>query len=321
MNNNKWYDCFLEALYEKYPQKPQLTEALMDLLSIEREAVYRRLRNDVIFPANEIIKIASSWNISIDEILGVHSPQTQLFKLKLLQYTNPSIQEMDSIQEILNFLDTFREAPNAEFMEVSNTLPRSLMIGFQHLARYILFKWKYQYDNEETVLPYSQVLYLEKVRQMGLAFHKKIQMMPKVNYIWDYGIFERLVNDIKYFSSIYLITEDEKQLIKNDILALLDYMSDASSKNCFPETGNTVNLYISQIGINTNYNYFYSDTIKLCCIRAFVKYEICSTNEDMVTNFHKWMSLKKRSSVNISGVDERSRIAFFMKQRELVETL
>ena len=321
MDNNTWYDCFLEALYKKYPQKSQLTEALMDLLSIEREAVYRRLRNDVVFPANEIVKIASSWGISLDEILGIDSPRVQSFKLFMLQYTNPTKQELDSIQQAINFIDVFSTTPNAELMDVSNALPRSLITGFPLLVRYYIFKWVYQYDNEDNVLPFSQVVYFEKIRQMGLAYHEKIKKIPTVNYIWDFMLFDYLISDIKYFISIYLITEDEKQLLKNELYALLDYMSEVSSKGCFPETGNTVNLYISQINIDTNYNYFYSDTIKICRIRAFVSYELASSNEEMATNFRNWMNLKKRSSINISGVDERSRVEFFMRQRQLVDGL
>ena len=321
MENNKWYDCFLEALYKKYPQKSQLTEALMDLLSIEREAVYRRLRNDVIFPASEIIKIASTWNISLDEILGINSPQIQSFKLLTLQYVNPTKQELDEIQKMVNFIDVFSTFPNAEFMEVVNILPKSLTVGFPHIARYYIFRWMYQYSNDENVLPLSQVIYLDKIRQLGLAYYDKIKKVPIVNYIWDCMLFNYLVSDIKYFISIYLITEDEKQLIKNDLYALLDYMSEVSSKGCFPETGNSVNLYISQINIDTNYSYLYSDTVKMSRIRAFVKYEISSTDEELTTNFRNWMNLKKRTSVQISGVDERRRIEFFMQQRQLIDSL
>jgi hypothetical protein len=321
MENSKWYDCFLEALYKKHPQKPQLTEALMDLLSIEREAVYRRLRNDVAFPASEIVKIASSWNISLDEILGIDSPQVQSFKLLMLQYINPTKQELDTMQQMINFIDIFSASPNAEFMEVSNILPRSLITGFPQLAKYYIFKWMYQYNHDMNVLPFSQVVHLDKIRQMGLAYHEKIKKIPIVNYIWDHRIFDYLVSDIKYFTSIYLITEDEKQLIKNDIYALLDYMSEVSSKGSFPETGNNVNLYISQVNIDTNYNYFHSDTVKISRVRAFIKNEIGSTNEEMATNFRNWMSLKKRTSTQISGVDERHRIEFFMKQHQLVDSL
>jgi len=41
----------------------------------------------------------------------------------------------------------------------------------------------------------------------------------------------------------------------------------------------------------------------------------------MIENFKAWMQMKKRTSIQISEVDERSRIEFFTTQRRLIETL
>jgi hypothetical protein len=41
----------------------------------------------------------------------------------------------------------------------------------------------------------------------------------------------------------------------------------------------------------------------------------------MIEDFVTWMQLKKRASVKISEVDEKSRIEFFTKQRQVVDTL
>jgi hypothetical protein len=47
MTHEVWYDNFMRALSEKYPKKAELAQTLSDLLFLEREAVYRRLRQDV----------------------------------------------------------------------------------------------------------------------------------------------------------------------------------------------------------------------------------------------------------------------------------
>ena len=49
MTKNDWYGCFIETIYKKYPKKSQLTDVLTDLLGIEKESVYRRLRKDILF--------------------------------------------------------------------------------------------------------------------------------------------------------------------------------------------------------------------------------------------------------------------------------
>jgi hypothetical protein len=321
MKNNIWYDSFLEALYKKYPQRAQLTDALMNLLSIERDAVYRRLRNEVKFPADEIVRIASTWNISLDRMLGAGPARELSFKAPMLQYLDPEPEHLNTMQRMIDFIDAFSTSPDAEYMEVSNVLPRALIAGFPRLSQYYMFKWMYQYGNEERTLPFSQILPPEKIRSLAIKYGRKMKAIPVVNFIWDYCLFKYLVNDIRYFCSIYLITDAEKQEIREELYSLLDYISEVSSKGYYPETGNQVNLYISQINIDTGYSYFYSDAVKLCRIRVFIKYDILSEDEEMAINFKNWMHLKCRSSIQISGVDEKQRIDFFVKQRQLIDNL
>jgi hypothetical protein len=118
-----------------------------------------------------------------------------------------------------------------------------------------------------------------------------------------------------------LITEEEKEFIKKDIYALLDYLLEVANKGRFLEINNKVNLYISQINIDTNYSYLYTKSFKTCRIHVFNKYEIYSCDEEIVAQFRTWMQLKKRTSIQISEVDEKSRIEFFTRQRQLVDGL
>jgi hypothetical protein len=319
--NNVWYDNFLDSLYERYPQKAQLTEALMDLLTIEREAVYRRLRKNVMFPFHEAVKIAKTWNISIDAIIGTGTGHLHPFRMQTLKYISPSKEDMDAMYSLVDFLKRFASSPDSEYMEVTNTLPHSLFTGFPELARYYIFKWTYQYGMENDTYSFAQVVIPEKIRQITDSYYNTIKNVANISYIWDPMVFNYLVNDVRYFASIYLISEEDKELLKIELLAFLDYMSEVSSKGCFPETGNKVNLYISQINLDTNYSYFYSKDTRLCRVRTFIKHEMFSTDVEMTENFKKWLNLKKRSSIQISGVDERQRIEFFMRQRQLIDSL
>ena len=317
--NNVWYDIFLEELHKKHPHKPTLTEALMDLLSIEREATYRRLRKDVMFPVEEMVKIASAWSISLDEIIGVPSNEIS-FKTRLLNYITPAKGELENMQRIIRWCDSLKEIPDLEYLEACNKLPRSLNSGFQYLRRLELLNWMHQHGNE-SVLPFSQVAFPPQAADLSTEYYRCMKNLATTSYIWDEMLFQHIVRGVRYFRSIELISAEEKELIKGDLYDFLDYMSKVAAKGCWLETGNKVNLYISHINIETNYSYFYSEQVKLCIVHAFVKNEIYTTNQTMVEHFKKWMQLKKRASVLISEADERSRISFFRKQRLLIDEL
>ena len=348
MTNNLWYDRILEVLHEKFPQKSQLTEALMDLLSIERESAYRRLRKDVMFTVEEVMKMAFAWNISLDEIVGINFNEIS-FKMRLMNYLDPSNEDLNSFKKKIDRFEEFKDVPEMEYMEISNKLPRVLSCGFLHLSKFQLFKWAYQFNmsqhHEEKTLSYSQVFFTKKMAKLMSDCHEKktlsysqvfftskmaklmsdcyvgMKNVAYTTYIWDYMIFNHVVNDIRYFHSIYLITDEEKKLIKQDLYDLLDYLSEVTIKGCWPENGNNVKLYISYLNIDTNYSYYYSNEFKICRVHAFSKNEIYTTDPAAIEDFKIWMQLKKRAAVQIAKADEKARIEFFIKQRELIDTL
>ena len=318
--DDTWYNIFIERLYNKYPKRVNLAQALMDLLFIEKEAVYRRLRNDVAFSVVEVVKIASAWNISLDEISNVAANNVS-FTMKSINYVDPSDEEMREIQNRIERLEHFEESPDAECMEICNKLPRSLIASFPILYQFDIFRWAYQYSNVEERLKFSQITFSEQFHQKLVHYSKVIKQVANMNYIWDAMMFEYIVRDIQFFHSILLITEEEKDRIKKELLSLLNYLLEVADRGSFPETNKKVNVYISKIHIDTNYSYIYTEALKICRIHVFEKYDIFSFNTEMINNFRNWMQLKKRTSVQISEVDEKSRIEFFMKQRQLVEML
>jgi len=318
--NDIWYDHFIETLYERYPQRPQLTQALTELLFIEREAVYRRLRKDVVFPAHEIMKIASAWNISLDEITGISNDHVP-FLMRPVNYINPSDKELNRLYQLIQFLGQLKDSPDSEYMEIGNKLPRSLFAGFEQIHRFYLFKWMYQYGGEDKIIPFSKIGISEKKLRLTSAYYYAMKNVANVSYIWDQMLFEYLACDIRYFYSIQLITDKDKERIKRDLYNLLDYMSEVAAKGSFPETNNKVNLYISRINIDTNYSYIYTNELKAGHIHAFGKHEVCTSDADMIENIRTWLQLKKRSSGQISETNEKQRIEYFMKQRQLITEL
>ena len=320
MVNDTWYDYFVETILARYPKKTQLVQELVDLLCIEREAVYRRLRKDVAFTIQEAVTIALAWNISLDEITNISSGNVS-FAMKAINYVDPSEKEMNEIQKRVRRLEHLRTVPNSEAMDICNKSPRSLTAGFPILYQLDIFRWAYQYGNLEENPTFSEITLSDQFLQEMADYHYLIKYVSNMSYLFDYMVFDYLVRDIQYFHSIFLISDEEAELIKKELHALLDYLSEVANKGYFPETKNKVNIYISKINISTNYSYIYTEKLKLCRIHVFDKFDIFSFDTEMVDNFRTWMQQKKRTSIQISEVDERSRIEFFMKQRQLVDKL
>ena len=316
-----WYDHFIETISKRFSKKTQLTQALMELLNIEREAVYRRLRKDVAFPFDEIVKIATAWHLSLDTVIGVNSGQIP-FQMRQVNYLNPSEEDANFLHYVIQAVMRLKNSPDTEFLDVCNKLSRQFLAGYESLNQFYLFKWLYEYNsNEKEVIPFSKVTISEEKSQITKEYYHAIKQVPSSSFIWDRRIFDYLISDIRYFHSIYLITDEEKETLKKELRALLDYLLEVANRGCYPETQNKVSLYLSQLNINTNYSYTFTPEARVCYIHVFEKYSIYTFNPEMVAKFKTWMQLKKRTSIQISEVDEKSRIEFFMQQQQLVDSL
>jgi len=265
--------------------------------------------------------MATAWRISLDVIIGINSGKVS-FQMHPFNYLDPSPKDLKNLQKVNRMLEQLRTAPNSEYMEVSNIFPRPLDAGFPTLLRFKIFNWAYYYNgNNGHQKLFSKIILPDSISTAFEYYKGIIVHVKNSNFILDEMIFEHFIQSIHYFHSILLITDEEKELIKEELHALLDYIFEIASRGYYPETQQKVNIYTSQIAINTNYSYIYTEKLKTCRIHAFGKFDISSYDSTMVENFREWMNLKKKSSVLISEVNEKKRIEFFGGQRRIVDGL
>ena len=319
---NNWYDSFLNALYEKFPQKAELVKALMDLLVLEREAVYRRLSKKIVFPTFEIIKIASAWHISLDNIMESNVGNV-LFQMHLMDYVNPTKADFDVLRKRILFIDLLRDT-TSEYIEVSNILSRTFIAGFPTLYKFSIFKWAYEYydfgDNLNTNM--GDIAFSEELLDLVRIYYKGMRLVTDTTYILDSMVFNHLVDDIQYFYSIFLISDDDKKCCKEELHSLLYYLQNVADMGCFPETKKRVQLFISTLHISTSYSYCrYGNNAEVCRMHPFNMYDSVSTNPVVGRDFRAWTQKKKRTAVLISETDAKFRAEFFRQQHALVDTL
>jgi len=320
MVQTKWYDDFIKNLNKKNPNNKLLATELMDLLGIERTAVYRRLRKEILFSFDEIEKIAVAWNISIDKIMAINSDKIS-FEMYPLNYFNPTNENLDYIQGIIKKFKNYKNSINSEYIEICNKLPRSLIFRFPNISKFYVFVWLYQYDDECFDIPYSNVSIPEKIQKIMTDYYLATSSVNETSYIFDNYIFDHYVERIRYFHDIDLITDEEIKLLKKDLLSLLKYLSAATKLGILEDTKNKINFYISKINIETNYSYFCANDFKSLRINVFSDYEIKNHDFKTVLYFQKIIKSIQRTSIKISETDEIYRKKYFLKQEDLINSL
>ncbi len=321
MNNEILYKNLMEVLQQKYPLRVNLANTLMDILSIEKEATYRRLRGEVPFSFSEIAIISRKMGISIDNIIGADTPKSRPFHMKFTEHFEPTEKDYAILEEFVNILRNLKNDPNSEGGEATSVLPQPLYLMHEHVSKFHLFKWKYLYENKSKNIRFGDIVIPERLRKIQLENVMVAKYVASTSYILDNLLFTYLVNDINYFKSVYMINEDDAQQIKKELFIILNELEELTVSGHFIDTNNKIDIYISGVNFPTCYCYIASSNVRVTLLKAFVLNGVTSSDDKVFEELKGWMHSLKRQSILITQSAEKQRIAFFEKQRKIIESL
>ena len=309
----------IEAMKEKLPLKGKLADMLMDTLYIGKEAVYRRLRGEVPFTLQEAALVSRKLGISLDKIIGISFKSNAMFDMNIVDYDDPFESYYNILYKYVRLINTLEDDPNSSLGTSSNIIPQTLYLKHDLLAKFRLFKWMYQNKYiqcksfEELELPQKLINIQKDYVDMTKHFHS-------IDYIWDSMIFQHLINDIQYFYSIHLISNEAKEDIKKELFLLTNELEDLATKGK-TENGNTVRIYVSHINFEATYSYVETNNIQLSLIRVYSINSLTTMDNEIFCSLKEWIQSLKKFSTLISESGEMQRIQFFKQQREIIDTL
>ena len=309
----------IEAMKEKLPLKGQLADMLMDTLYIGKEAVYRRLRGEVPFTLQESALISRKLGISLDKIIGLSFKSNAMFNINIVDYDDPFESYYNILEKYVSLINTMPDDPNSVMGTSANIIPQTLYLKHELLAKFRLFKWMYQNKYidcksfEELDIPPKLV----NIQKDYVAMTRHIH---SIDYIWDNMIFQHLINDIQYFASIHLISDETKEEIKNELFLLADELEELAI-NGKTADGNRVRIYVSNINFEATYSYVDTNNLQLSLIRIYSINSINTMDNEIFCTLKEWIQSLKKFSTLISESGEMQRIQFFKQQREIIDAL
>ena len=186
------------------------------------------------------------------------------------------------------------------------------------LLKFMLYKWSYQQNS--SVKYYGELEAPEKICAMQSEYIRVTKSLASSFFIWDEMMFLALVNDLRYFYDLNLITEQEKKLLKADCLSLIDRLENLASTGMHAN-GNKVYFYISNINFEATYSYLCTDTFQLSFLRLYAINSIYTTDRNISEYQKHWIQSLRKYSTLISVSGERQRVLFFEKQRAFINKL
>lgn len=315
----------LKTLKERYSQKNDLVYSLSELLKIEKESVYRRLRGDVQFTLEEAATISKALNISLDTLNEIY--------YRLNPYTNDNTEvgiEPDknlgdeNYEKLLLYIERIKEVsmqPASEHAQVLGFLTLAICLPYPHILRFLIFRYLHVYENKGDNLRYENCQLSSRISEQFQRMNYYLSNITTTESIWDPNIIQNTVDSIQYFTNVQLISQEDKEKIKKELFQFLDNYEEYATQGYFTKTGNTFNLFISEVHIGFSHAYLSSKLSYMSIFITFVLQTITMLDKYIYTKMREKVHSIEKLSTLISIVAEKERSAFFKKQREIVATL
>lgn len=320
MKEEALYNSFLEKIIQRFPHKTELVSTLTDLLCIGKEAVYRRLRGEVSFTFYEAMTISEKFNIPLNHLDIENTSMAKPFRLNLTEYIDPAESDFALLEEMTGILKSFHGSPELRAGEITNILPQPLYAEYDCIAHFLLFKWCYQSNKSYGAIHYRDITVTEKLRRKQSEYARWAKRLH-TEYVFDKQLLHHLVGNVRYFYNIGLVTPQEVQQIKENLLQIVDDIDYLSRTGTFRETGKKVDIYISELNIDTNYIYISAPGHQLTIVKAFLLNGIASTDRASFEEVLRWMRSIKQQSISITSSGEKERIEFLNEQLAVIARL
>lgn len=313
-------ELVVSAIKGSLPKDSNLMNELMEILPIGKEAVYRRLRGEVPFTFEEIAKLSVQMGFSLDAIIGVKNQERAVFHLNVLDINNLIDDYCEKINEYIQFFRRMRDQKQLRARFAFNTLPYSFYLPFDNLAKFRLYRWFYQTNKEQSYVSFSELKIPQKVLDMQTAFILESRSIQKAMFILDRDVFNSVIKDINYFYRLNLITGEELDLLKSDLLGLINELETISISGTY-KTGTKVSLYLANIDLEASHSHIESDVVGYSHLRVLAINGLDSQNSKVSEAQKDWIESLKRCSTLITQSGEVDRFAFFRKQRLAVANM
>jgi hypothetical protein len=310
--NSDINELFLEKIKLSGCKKSQLVRWLIGALEMSQESAYRRMRGVVPFTLNEACCIAQKYRFSLDELM-----------FDSLNYGSiPNLRDKYKFLTLLKNYLSYR-------MELSGNAPSFSMITTNNIGTYFAI----EYDNLFKLFLYRYTKLFSP--KLGLDSINKLSIPPEIidmrqqiidnkpkrtnhEIIIAQNLFSGLSVEIDYLYKSKQITDEEMQLMKDDLNALLDKII-SRIEISEDENGNSYNFYISCLNL---------DNLALCSSSDKVVFQwnlennLSFLSESGSDNyFRDRFSALKNDSCQISQSNRILRMEFIEKQREFINKI
>lgn len=306
---------FFATLAESLPDQT-LVLHLMEILGLQKGAVYKRMNGETTLSATELIQIAEHFGISLDNIF---------FQQKFISFSHPFMQlektkSEDFLALINQYLEVLNEERPSELVYLSNELPFFYSISRRYIFAFLYAVWDHLHW-EEGGLKIANVGRVDKNVEVFRREISEYYDCQPVTEIWNPHMFSNLYQQIIFCISINAFENtDFINGLLLDIEQLVNYLKEIAYKGQRKSTNLDekvdLKIYLNEFGSYQNLIIYKALNQQLTFLGFDYPQFIVTKNKQFYEYADAWIHKIKQRSVLISGEGLQYRERFFNKLEE-----
>lgn len=294
---------------------------LEEILHIGQQSIYRRLRGEIPFTFEEVMKIALNLSFSLDEIIGKHHHKGTFLdmesflkdELDIIDLYNDFTSKMvDDIHEVAN-------APDSLLISARNKIPLSLLLRYENLTRFRYLKVRHLQDPKSFNLQFSKVSLDLNNKVLMKKYINNYRKINNIELIIDDNTLLSMIKEITYFYKRKLITASDLSVLQSELFELINFIERHMSQG--DDLGTQITCYLSTFNIETNYSYMQYNDKPIVKFWAYAEIPMTITDPRICNIQKEWLDSLKKYSTLITGSNEIQRVQYLDRQKEYIENV
>lgn len=319
---NNFNKVLISIIQDNLPSNVKLVNYLMEILCLGKESAYRRIRNQIPFTMDDVIKLSYELNFSLDEVIGASKEKRVFVNVKENDFHDGKQTFAQLLKTYLDFVKKLIKAENKEVIASLNHIPLISFIPYDHLFRFFYYKWLHQLHGVSSSLSLSEIVVPSEIIELKNKVYLAIKQAPQIShtYIWDQDVFLNRIKIIRYYYKRNLISDEELNLIKKDFHGVIDWMERLVQSGT-DETQSRYYFYLSILGVESNCILANRDNEPEAYVGSYSILPMQMTNSEVCNMLQKALCSQKKYSTLITQCNEFLQVKFFEKQRQYLNDI
>ena len=306
------------------PGNLSLVHQVGDLLELENDAIYRRIRGEVLMDIEETIKVCQKFQISLDSVVGVINQNQNLIQCA---YTPLNLNDMmDFISFVQAASDKFENtslSPEGEILLSAVDIPIFNLLPYRELTMFKLFSWSkstygFTADFDSFV---KETEAFESLNHHYEKIERNYQSIPTTE-IWTTSTIDPILRLLSYhFEMIHFSNKKTPLLLCDQLLNMLNTLQNWANNGNKGPKDIPFRLYISETDIGNTFILFKNGKKSHCLIKLYTINGLGISDDRFCQETEMWLRSTAQRGTLISGASEKERHKFFNAQRQKIELL